>query len=237
MLLACASCGGKVSDKADACPHCRADHPTFTGQRRLCVECEASLAMGARVCSECGAPALETASEFVEQPSRQEAVRIGNEVGLQTTIAPVTPRRQRSPTPSLLRQPTVYLSVVFALVCATAATNQSLALADGTDQSASWTGAGLMGVNAIAGLRAAVIRESQSSAWDFVLGLFVGLFLLAGAGWIVFGAFMLLSGAWSVQPLQIATFLFTCLLAASVFYRLLLMKGRERGAQLASQTS
>ena len=81
-----------------------------------------------------------------------------------------------------------------------------------------------MAICAVAGLRAAVIRQSQSSAWDFVLGLIVGLFLLVWAGWVLFGAVMISTGAWSISLLAIVIFALVGVLAFAVFHRLLLKK-------------
>lgn len=55
MITTCAECGGKVSDKAEACPHCGAPVRT-DGRRKPCADCGEPLPARAAKCPSCGAP-------------------------------------------------------------------------------------------------------------------------------------------------------------------------------------
>lgn len=53
-LIQCKECGGTVSDKAAACPHCGA--PVISPKAITCPECGQTFPEGTATCSNCGAP-------------------------------------------------------------------------------------------------------------------------------------------------------------------------------------
>ena len=55
MITSCTECGGKVSDKADACPHCGAQVKK-PEEWEPCAECQEPLPSGVAKCPACGAP-------------------------------------------------------------------------------------------------------------------------------------------------------------------------------------
>jgi hypothetical protein len=75
-LTECAECGGKVSDKAPACPHCGA--PVEIAQV-ACTECGTKISANAPSCPKCGAPTEVMAQRAAATPAVDPPVPQGGQ--------------------------------------------------------------------------------------------------------------------------------------------------------------
>lgn len=125
-------------------------------------------------------------------------------------------------------QPTFYLAACTALGGLGATISAVLGLANGTAPE-SWTGLAFMPIICLAGFRAASKNSGARSAWDFVLGVPVGLALVAaGVSTIMLASVDVISVASGVPlpvPLDMVFFsVLGMLVLAAPFYRLLIRK-------------